>query len=70
MANPKIQCRLDQVSLAYLDDLVKVGAYGKDTTAVVRRFIENGILDALEKRMIEKRNVQELAVPRRQRRAK
>lgn len=56
MANPKVQCRLDPVNMAYLDDLVKVGAYGKDTTAVVRRFIEDGILDALKTGMIAKRD--------------
>jgi hypothetical protein len=56
MANPKIQCRLDPINMAYLDDLVQVGAYGKDTTAVVRRFIEEGILDALKSGMIGKRD--------------
>jgi hypothetical protein len=56
MANPKVQCRLDPINVAYLDDLVKIGAYGKDSAAVMRRFIENGILEALEKKMIDKRN--------------
>ena len=56
MANPKVQCRLDPINMAYLDDLLQVGAYGKDTTAVVRRFIEEGILDALKAGMISKRD--------------
>jgi hypothetical protein len=58
MANPKVQCRLDPINMAYLDDLVKVGAYGKDATAVVRRFIEDGILDALKAGMITKRDAE------------
>jgi hypothetical protein len=59
MAREKVQIRLDPTNMAYLDDLVKIGAYGKDTTAVARRFIADGILDALGKGLIEKRTVAE-----------
>ena len=41
---------------AYLDDLVRIGAYGKDKTNVVRRLIERGIQDLLEKKVIAPRN--------------
>ena len=37
---------------AYLEDLAKLGAYGKDKGDVARTFIEAGIRDAIEKRVI------------------
>jgi hypothetical protein len=52
MANQKAECRLDPIMHAYLDDLVQIGAYGKDKTNVVRRLIERGIQDLLEKKVI------------------
>jgi hypothetical protein len=54
--------------MVYLDDLVKVGAYGKDTTAVVRRFIEDGILDALKAGIIEMRDAEAFQPKRRAKR--
>jgi hypothetical protein len=60
MANPKAECRLDPIMHAYLDDLVKIGAYGKDKTNVVRSLIERGIQDLLEKKVIAPRNAGDL----------
>jgi hypothetical protein len=59
MANPKAQCRLEAINHAYLEDLAKLGAYGKGKSGVMRRFIENGIKEALEKRVIAPRNIEE-----------
>jgi hypothetical protein len=42
--------------MAYLEDLVGIGV-AKDPTAVARRFIEDGILDALAKGLIAKRSI-------------
>ncbi len=60
MANQKAECRLDPIMHAYLDDLVQIGAYGKDKTNVVRRLIERGIQDLLEKKIISPRNAADL----------
>ena len=43
----------------YLADLAKLGAFGSGKAGVVRRFIENGVQDALEKRVIAPRDVSE-----------
>lgn len=56
-ANRKAECRLSEINHAYLKDLAKLGAYGDGISGVMRRLIENGIQDALEKRVIEPRNV-------------
>lgn len=55
--NPKAECRLSLINHAYLSDLAKLGPYGKGKSGVVRRFIENGIRDALEKRVITPRDI-------------
>ncbi|MEA2860497.1 MAG: hypothetical protein QOC72_2536 [Methylobacteriaceae bacterium] len=44
---------------AYLDDLAKIGAYGKGRSGVMRRFIHEGIQRAIEKQVIGKRSVEE-----------
>ena len=44
---------------AYLDDLANIGAYGKGKSGVVRRFIENGVREAIEKKVIAQRDVAE-----------
>lgn len=59
MASPKVQCRLEPINHAYLEDLAKLGAYGKGKSGVMRRFIENGIQQAVEKQVIAQRNVEE-----------
>jgi hypothetical protein len=54
MANPKLEVRLPAIMLAYLDDLASIG-YGAGKTGVARRFIENGIANALDSKLLEKR---------------
>jgi hypothetical protein len=56
MANPPVTIRLRPVIVAYLDDLGRIGAYGKGRAGVIRRFIENGIAHAIEREVIEKRD--------------
>jgi hypothetical protein len=41
---------------AYLDDLARLGCYGKGRSGVMRRFIENGIARAVERGVIAKRD--------------
>lgn len=54
--NPPIAVRLRPVIVAYLDELATIGPYGKGRSGVIRRFIENGIARAVERKLIEKRN--------------
>ena len=54
VASPKAQCRLEPITHAYLEDLARLGAYGKGKSGVMRRFIENEIKEALEKQVIPK----------------
>ena len=49
--------RLDTAKLAYLEDLAKIGAYGKDKSGVMRRFIENSVRTAIERKVIQPRDV-------------
>lgn len=56
---PKTSVRLTPIMRAYLDDLAKIGAYGKGRSGVMRRFIENGIKEAIEKKVIAPRDVSE-----------
>jgi hypothetical protein len=53
---PKTPVRLSPIIRAYLDDLAKIGAYGKGRPGVMRRFIENGIKEAIEKKVIAPRD--------------
>ena len=46
--NPKASTRLRPIIHDYLLELAKTGAYGKGKAGVMRRFIENGIVGALE----------------------
>lgn len=55
-SNPTTTVRLRPVILAYLDELASLGGYGKGRAGVMRRFIENGIVRALEQRVIDKKN--------------
>jgi hypothetical protein len=48
--------RLRPVIIAYMDELASIGGYGKGRSGVIRRFIENGIIRAIEKKVIEKKN--------------
>jgi hypothetical protein len=54
--NPPIAVRLRPVIVSYLDELGAMGAYGKGRAGVMRRFIENGIVRAIERNTIEKKN--------------
>jgi len=49
MASEKAQCRLSPIMHAYLVDLAKVGACGRGKSGVMRRLIENGVQEALER---------------------
>ena len=54
--NPSATTRLRPINHAYLEDLGKLGPYGKGKAGVMRRFIENGIAAALEKNVIPQKN--------------
>jgi hypothetical protein len=56
MANPPVTIRLRPVMIAYLDDLGRIGPYGRGRAGVIRRFVENGVRLAIERRTIEKRD--------------
>jgi predicted DNA-binding protein len=58
-STPQTSIRLSPIIQAYLDDLAKLGAYGRGRAGVMRRFIENGIKDAIEKKVIAPRDVSE-----------
>jgi hypothetical protein len=59
MESPKVYCRLEPIDVAYLDDLARIGGYGRGRSGVIKRFIQNGIVEALEKAVIAKRSVEE-----------
>jgi hypothetical protein len=42
--------------VAYLDELGRIGPYGKGRAGVIRRFVENGVPQAIERDVIEKRD--------------
>lgn len=56
---PKTSVRLPAILLAYLDELASLGAYGKGRSGVMRQFIEKGIQEAIEKKVIAPRSVSE-----------
>ena len=58
MAKEKAQLRLEPIDMAYLADLARIG-YGKGRSGVMRRFILNGITQALEAKVIPTRSVEE-----------
>jgi hypothetical protein len=53
----KTTVRLEPIVRAYLKDLAKLGAYGKGRAGVMRRFIENGVAEAIEKKVIAPRDI-------------
>jgi hypothetical protein len=55
-SNPTTTVRLRPVIIAYLDELAAIGGYGKGRAGVMRRFIENGIVRAIERKVVEKKN--------------
>jgi hypothetical protein len=48
--------RLRPIVLAYLDELDRIGGYGKGRSGVIRRFVENGIAEAIQVGVLEKKN--------------
>jgi hypothetical protein len=65
----KVECRLAPINRAYLRELAKLGAYGRGESGVMRRFIEDGIREALEKGIIEKKSIEDFAEPKPQKEA-
>lgn len=59
MANKPLQIRLSPIMHAYLADLVDIG-YGKDETAIARRWIENEVTRVVETKVIPARRAQDL----------
>jgi hypothetical protein len=55
MASPVVNVRLPPVIIEYLDELGRIGGYGTGRAGVIRRFVENGIVRAIELKVIEKR---------------
>lgn len=58
-ANDPARTRLRPIIHAYLVDLARTGAYGKNKAAVMRHFIESGIVRALEAHVIDRRQGRE-----------
>ena len=55
-ATPPAQLRLPPMLQDYVDDLVKETTYGDSKSEVMRRFIDEGIRQALNEGRIAKRN--------------
>ena len=53
--NPKVQPRLSPLMLSYLQDYVDKG-FAKTKNAAAQRFIENGIMEAIGKNLIDRRD--------------
>jgi hypothetical protein len=54
--NPVIPVRLRPIIIAYLDELARIGSFGKGRSGVMRRFIEDGISEALTRKLVERRD--------------
>ena len=55
-SNPPITVRFRPIDIAYLDELGELGGYGKGRNGVIRRFVENGIVRAIEQGVVTKKN--------------
>jgi hypothetical protein len=60
MENKPVPVRLRPIVLAYLDELDRIGGYGKGRVGVIRRFVENGIARELRRKVLEKKNAKDL----------
>lgn len=60
--NPKIEFRLPPIMHAYLEDLANMGAFGNGKTGVAKRFVELGVMNALDKKVIESRSIADFDV--------
>ena len=58
--NQKASVRLRPITHRYLMELVRTGAYGKGKAGVMRTFIENGIIAALQGGVISKKSITDL----------
>jgi hypothetical protein len=58
-STPQTSIRLTPIMIAYLDDLARLGAYGKGRAGVMRRFIENGVKETIEKKVTAPRDISE-----------
>lgn len=54
--SPTVTVRLRPVVIEYLKELADAGGYGRGKAGVMRRFIENGIVRALERRVIARKS--------------
>jgi hypothetical protein len=59
-ASKPIPVRLRPVIVAYLDDLDRIGSYGKGRSGVIRRFVENGIAREIERGVLGKKDAANL----------
>jgi hypothetical protein len=57
MRSTRADLRLPPIIHAYLEELAKIGVYGKGKSGVMRRFIEQGVQKAIEGRVIPPKNV-------------
>ncbi len=55
--NPKIEFRFPPIMHAYLEGLADMGAYGKGKTGVAKRFVEQGIMNAIDRKVIAPKSV-------------
>lgn len=53
--NPRKNVTFSEATLRYLDDIVKTGTHGPDATAVIRSLVEQGVRDAIDKKLIRVR---------------
>jgi hypothetical protein len=54
--NKPVLIRFRPVVLSYLDELSRIGGYGKGRAGVVRRFVENGIANELRQKILDKKS--------------
>jgi hypothetical protein len=59
-SNKPIPVRLRPIVVAYLDELHRIGGYGKGRAGVIRRFVENGIARAIQRGVLDKKNAADL----------
>lgn len=44
-------------TIDYIKDIVKTGTHGSDVTAVIRSLVEQGVRDAIDKKLIRVREI-------------
>jgi hypothetical protein len=55
-SNKPVLVRFRPVVLAYLDELDRIGGYGSGRAGVIRRFVENGIAHAIQRKVLDKKS--------------